>query len=133
MMADSDISGFWKGLTVSRVSQNVVYIHLEQDGNSITGVFEAPQSPDQRTKGDVTGSIEGSAITLQVAQPAERGSELSKSSVLFQGTVVGTAGNQMIYGTLQTAESGSSPGGTATFFRPARETFVADMYKASAS
>jgi hypothetical protein len=54
----ADVKGDWKGLAVLRSLQSVVYLHLQQDANVLTGAFEASDLVGPNNKGDVTGSID---------------------------------------------------------------------------
>jgi len=70
-MQDADVTGEWLlTLTLPNGNERVITLNLEQDGTAITGTSLAE---GQEEPSEITGTIEGNAITLNMAMGGRGG------------------------------------------------------------
>src|SRR5437660_324744 len=117
-MADTELTGYWKGVGVSRTLQTVVHVYLEQSGSELSGRLEAPELPSGNKKGEVTGSVDGKRVRMR-----------SREGIELLGEVAGqTRADQIIHGVMQSAEEKRAEG-TLTLFRREGGRFSTVMYR----
>jgi len=115
-MAETGLSGYWKGVAVMRTLQTVVHLYLEHNGNELSGKFESPDIPGPNSKGDMKGSINGDKVMLILPEKAA-----------FHGQLTGDEpANRMIHGVIQ-SHNEETPSGTLTLF-PQERGGIVEMY-----
>jgi len=108
-VADTGLSGYWKGLFISQNLQAVVHLYLEQNGDALSGKFESSDLPSASSKGDLAGYIDSSnKVTLGIDTP-------ERAQFIGQATGQGTA-SSTIFGVVQ-VPAGQQLLGTLTLFR----------------
>jgi hypothetical protein len=116
-MVEQNISGYWKGLAISRSFQINIHVFLEQKGDALTGKFET-NDPEARTShGSLSGSVRGTEVIFNSED----------KTIEFRGQLLGeTNTDYMLFGTLKSVRE-KSPTSTLTLF-PGHSGIVAFNY-----
>lgn len=99
------VDGYWKGVALSARVHTVVHIYLDQDGEDLSGRFEAEEPGDFPTSGHLHGYVRGSEIEFHTREKEH-----------FTGQVSDVDSPILIYGLVYTKES-AEPVGTLTLFK----------------
>ena len=105
-MPNTKLSGYWKGVAVSRTTQVVIHMFLEHTNDRVAGKFEFRDPQGRASTGNVNGTVLNGVITITSEDGA----------LAFRGQLTGeTNAEQIIHGTMQ-GKGDSCPTGTVTLF-----------------
>jgi len=105
-MPEHNVSGYWKGLAVSRTFQVNVHLFLEHKGEAVTGQQETHHPDGRSSTGSVTGRVQGRDVTFNSED----------KTIEFHGQLLGeTSADFMLHGTMKTVKE-KSPRTTLTLF-----------------
>jgi hypothetical protein len=125
MAEQNDVSGYWAGIFVHFPSFELLALNLEMKGDTISGSYEIPDSPeDPEPSGGLSGAVSGDSIVLRLAWENQHG------PLEMQGTVLSQKGQMMISGTVLLPRA-RVPFGTLTAFRaPQGERVISGVWSA---
>jgi hypothetical protein len=110
----TDLSGYWKGVVVTRLFQVTIQIFVEQTGNELKARFEAYEPQGRSRSGSLAGTLDGDRIVLK-----------ADNNTSFTGQLTGTTQvDHMISGVIQ-GPNDESPTGTLTLFSAQSEIVLA--------